>query len=262
MNVVTLHAANPGPMTGSGNWTYLVPGPRPLLVDAGVGHTGHLDHVFAAAPDGPGEVAVTHAHPDHISGAPALHRRAPAARFRKMPWPEADAGYDVPWEALVDGQVLETGEGPLTVVHTPGHAPDHVVLWHEASRTAFTGDLLVRGSTVVIPASRGGVLADYLRSLHRLAALAPRLALPAHGPVIDDPLPVIDGYLAHRRDRERQVLEALAGGAATIPAIVARLYTGLHPALVAMAEESVLAHLVLLESDARAVRDGATWRLG
>ena len=105
-------------------------------------------------------------------------------------------------------------------------------------------------------------LADYLRSLHRLAALAPRLALPAHGPVIDDPLPVIDGYLAHRRDRERQVLEALAGGAATIPAIVARLYTGLHPALVAMAEESVLAHLVLLESDARAVRDGATWRLG
>lgn len=262
MNVVTLHAANPGPMTGSGNWTYLVPGPRPLLVDAGVGHAGHLDDLFAAAPAGPAEVVVTHAHADHVSGAPALYRRAPAACFRKMLWPEADAGYDVPWEALTDGQVLETGEGPLTVVHTPGHAPDHVVLWHEASRTAFTGDLLVRGSTVVIPASRGGVLADYLRSLHRVAALAPRRALPAHGPVIDDPLAVIDAYLAHRRDRERQVLESLAGRAATIPAIVARLYTDLHPALVAMAEESVLAHLVLLEGEGRAVRDGASWRLG
>jgi glyoxylase-like metal-dependent hydrolase (beta-lactamase superfamily II) len=261
VNVVTLHAANPGPMTGSGNWTYLVPGPRPLLVDAGVGHQSHLDAVFAATPAGPAEVVVTHAHSDHIGGAPALRLRAPAARFRKMPWAEADAGYDVPWEALADGHVLDTGEGPLTVVHTPGHAPDHVVLWHEASRTAFTGDLLVRGSTVVIPASRGGVLADYLRSLHRLAALAPRRALPAHGPVIDDPLAVIDGYLAHRRDRERQVREALGDGPSTIPAIVARLYRDLHPALVAMAEESVLAHLVLLEGEARAARDGVTWRL-
>lgn len=248
-------------MTGSGNWTYLVPGPRPLLVDAGVGHERHLGDVFAAAPDGPADVIVTHAHADHISGAPELRRRAPQARFRKVPWPAADADFAVSWETLTDGQVLDTGEGPLTVVHTPGHAPDHVVLWHEASRTAFTGDLLVRGSTVVIPASRGGVLADYLRSLHRLAALAPRRALPAHGPVIDDPLAVIDLYLAHRRERERQVLESLAEGPATAPAIVARLYQELHPALVAMAEESVLAHLLMLEGEARAARDGATWRL-
>ena len=261
MNVVTLHASNPGPMTGSGNWTYLVPGPRPLLVDAGVGHASHVEAVVAAAPGGPAVVVVTHAHADHASGAPALRERAPAARFLKVPWPESDAAWDVPWEVLADGQVLETGDGPLTVVHTPGHAPDHVVLWHEASRTAFTGDLLVRGSTVVIPASRGGVLADYLQSLRRLAALGPRRALPAHGPVIDDPLVLIDSYLAHRRDRERQVLEVLAGGPATTAAIVARLYTDLHPALVAMAEESVLAHLVLLEGDARAARDGAVWRL-
>ena len=248
-------------MTGSGNWTYLVPGPRPLLVDAGEGHASHLDRLFDVVPGGPATVVVTHAHSDHASGAPALHQRAPVARFLKVPWPESDAAYAVPWEALADGQELETAEGPLTVVHTPGHSPDHVVLWHEASRTAFTGDLLVRGSTVVIPASHGGVLADYLRSLARLAALGPRRALPAHGPVIDDPQAVIDTYLAHRRDRERQVLEVLDGGPATIPAIVARLYQELHPALVAMAEESVLAHLVMLEGDARVARDGPTWRL-
>lgn len=260
MNVVTVHAGNPGPMTGSGNWTYLIPGHRPLLVDAGEGHPRHLDQVFAEAPDGPAAVVVTHAHSDHASGVSALWLRAPAARFLKVPWPEKDGDYNVPWESLTDGQVLDTGEGPLSVVHTPGHAPDHVVLWHADSRTAFTGDLLVKGSTVVIPASRGGVLADYLRSLHRLAALAPQRVLPAHGPVIDDPLAVIHGYLAHRRERERQVLETLSGGATTIPSIVARLYDGLHPALVAMAEESVLAHLVLLEGESRVARDGGTWR--
>lgn len=261
LNVVTLHAANPGPMTGSGNWTYLVPGARPVLVDAGVGHASHLDALFAHVPAGPATVVVTHAHGDHASGAPALHQRAPDARFFKFPWPDRDGAFDVPWQWLADGTDIDTAEGALAVIHTPGHSPDHVVLWHAASRTAFTGDLLVRGSTVVIPASRGGVLADYLRSLRRLADLAPARALPAHGPVIDDPLAVIDAYLAHRRERERQVLEALSAGASTIPAIVARLYDGLHPALVAMAEESVLAHLAMLEGEARVVRAGDTWVL-
>ena len=95
----------------------------------------------------------------------------------------------------------------------------------------------------------------------RLAELEPARALPAHGPLIDDPLAVIDTYLAHRRERERQVTEALAAGAATLPAIVARLYDGLHPALVAMAEESVLAHLVMLDGEARVARVGDTWHL-
>lgn len=261
MNVVPLHAANPSRMTGAGNWTYLVPGARPVLIDAGVGHASHLDALFAHVPAGPATVVVTHAHADHASGAPALRQRAPEARFVKFPWPERDGAIDVPWQHVADGAVVESAEGPLTAIHTPGHSPDHMILWHAASRTAFTGDLLVRGSTVVIPASRGGVLADYLRSLRRLADLAPVRALPAHGPVIDEPLAVIDTYLAHRRERERQVLETLGAGPATVPAIVARLYDGLHPALVAMAEESVLAHLVMLEGEARVAREGDTWRL-
>jgi len=261
LKVITLHAANPGPMTGSGNWTYLVPGPGAVLVDAGVGHDQHLDQLFAHAPDGPASLLVTHAHPDHASGAPAVRSRAPNTRFHKFPWPERDGAIDVPWQPLDDGMEVDTGEGPLTVVHTPGHSPDHVILWHAASRTAFTGDLLVQGSTVVIPASDGGVLADYLQSLRRLAALDPVRALSAHGPVIDDPLSLIDRYLAHRRERERQVLEGLAAGVATIPGLVAAIYDGLIPALVAMAEESVLAHLVMLEGEVRVVREGEAWRL-
>jgi len=261
LNVVTLHAGNPGPMTGSGNWTYLVPGRRPVLVDAGVGHASHLDGLFAHVPAGPATVVITHAHSDHASGAPLLHRRAPTARFLKFPWPDRDLEIDVPWQALTDGVEIDTGEGPLRVIHTPGHSPDHVILWHAASRTALTGDLLVLGSSVVIPASGGGVLADYLRSLQRLADLRPARALPAHGPIIDDPPALIAGYLAHRRQRGEQVLGTLAGGATTIPAIVARIYDRLPPALGTMAEESVLAHLVMFEGEARVVRDGATWRL-
>ncbi len=263
MNAIPLHAGNPGPMTGRGNWTYLIPGRAPVLIDAGVGENTHLDALFALVPAGPAQVLVTHIHPDHASGAPAVAQRAPAATFLKFPWPERDAEILVPWRPLADGDVVDTDEGPLQVVHTPGHAPDHVILWHEASGTAFTGDLLVLGSTVVIPASHGGVLADYLRSLERLAALGVRRAWPAHGPVIDDPLALIERYLTHRREREHQVRDVLSAGPAVVADIVARLYYGLDPALVAQAHESVLAHLEKLDADgvAEPTEAGGFWRL-
>lgn len=261
MKVVPLHAANPGTMTGSGNWTYLLTGERPLLIDAGVGARQHLDALFAAVPGGPADVLVTHAHADHASGAPAIRDGAPAARFLKYPWPEADGATDVAWHAVDDGADIATGSDPLRVVHTPGHSPDHVVLWHEASRTVFTGDLLVLDSTVVIPASRGGSLADYLASLARVAALDPVRAWPAHGPVIEDPLALIAHYRSHRRRREEQILAALGDGADTTAAIVARVYIGLQPALVPVAEESVLAHLVKLADDGRVAPHADGWRL-
>lgn len=259
MNVTPLHAGNPGAMTGSGNWTYLVRGDAPVLVDAGVGVAAHLDAVFAQAPRGPADVLVTHIHPDHASGAPEIAGRAPAARFWKWPWPEQDASVAVAWRPLGDGDTIETGEGPLRVLHTPGHSPDHVAFLHEDTGTAFTGDLLVQGSTVVIPASHGGVLVDYLQSLARLTALGIRRALPAHGPAIDDPLALIASYVAHRRQRETQVLEALTAPA-PVSAIAARIYHGLRAELVPQAEDSVRAHLVKLEGEGRVARHGEIWQ--
>ena len=247
-------------MTGGGNWTYLLPGSPSVLVDAGVGQTAHLDALFALVPDGPDVVLVTHVHPDHSSGAPAIAARAPRARFAKFPWPERDALVGVAWTALADGERVDTGSGPLEVVHTPGHSPDHVVFWHAASRTAFVGDLLVQGSTVVIPASHGGSLSAYLASLERVAGLAPVRALPGHGPVIDDPLALIAHYLAHRRLREQQVVEALSAGDRSPAAIASRIYTGLAPALLPQAHDSVLAHLVKLEDDGVVIRDEHGWR--
>ena len=259
MKPTLLHAANPGPYTGDGNWTYLIPGDRPVLIDAGVGHDDHLDAIGGAAPAGPAEVIVTHAHSDHAAGAPAIHARWPSATLSKLPWPERDGG--LPWRSLNDGDVVMTGSGLLEVLHTPGHSPDHIALWHAESRTVFVGDLLQLGTTVFIPASSGGSLADYLRSLERLRQLSPVRAWPAHGPVIEDPIALIDYYVEHRRQREEQVLSALAEGLATVETITARIYVDLKPALIPMARESVLAHLVKLEEESKATPEASAWAL-
>lgn len=261
MKVLPLNAGNPSPMTGAGNWTYLVGGPAPILIDAGVGLLDHLSAIAAAAPNGPRDVLVTHAHPDHASGAPAIADRWPTAHIAKYPWPERDAQYAVEWRPLLDGDRIDAGDTVLEVVHTPGHAPDHVAVWDAESRTLFTGDLVVLGSTVVIPASGGGDLLDYLESLRKILALAPTRLLPAHGAPIEDPAAIVHQYLEHRLQRERQVLSALEAGRGTIDAMVEEIYRGLLPALVPMAKKSVLAHLLKLEREGRAARANDRWRL-
>ena len=246
-------------MTGSGNWTYFLPGRSPVLIDAGTGLTEHLEAIDAAAPGGPNHVVVTHAHSDHAAGAPAIQSRWPGTAFSKLPWPGRDDRYPVDWRPLADSDVLPAGDRELTVVHTPGHAPDHVALWDPHEGVLFSGDLITLGTTVVILASHGGSLTEYLASLRRVQALAPTRLLPAHGPAIDDPLAVIEKYLQHRAERETQVVAGLRAGQRTVDTLVAGIYRGLQPALVPMARESVLAHLLKLEQEGRARREGDEW---
>jgi glyoxylase-like metal-dependent hydrolase (beta-lactamase superfamily II) len=247
-----LSARNPGPMTGTGNWTYLLDGTVPALIDAGVGAAAHLDEVASLLGESVlARVIVTHAHSDHASGAPALSARWPAVELRKYPWPEQDAKCPARWQPLLDGQHVAAGDLTLEAVHTPGHSPDHLCLWHAESRTLFSGDLLVEGGTVVIPGSRGGSLAAYLQSLARVEAMAPAVAFPAHGGAIEDPLGLIARYRAHRAERELQILEALKGGAGTVTAITAKVYAHLTPALRPVAEETVRAHLAKLRDEGR-----------
>jgi len=249
-------------MTGGGNWTWLIAGEVPTLIDAGTGEPSHLMAVEAALAGRPlAQVLVTHAHVDHISGAPALAARFPAARFFKLPWPGRDSRWPVAWEPLADGSRIAAGDDVLTAVHTPGHAPDHLGFWHAGSRTVFSGDLVVKGTTVYIPARLAGDLGAYLQSLQRLIDLEPARLLPAHGPVIDDPLEVLRGYIAHRLEREAQILDALRAGASDPPAIVTRVYRGLKASLAALAAESVEAHLIKLEREGRARRDAEAWHI-
>jgi len=267
MQVVRIDACNPGPMTGEGNHTYLVVSDdgAAVLVDAGVGDPRHLAELAERLREGQAalrDVIVTHGHPDHAEGAAAIARAYPDATFWKYPWPEQDGRFDVRWHRVADGDVMPVGaHDRLTILHTPGHSPDHVAIWDEASRTAFTGDLVVQGSSVMIHASRGGRLAEYLQSLTRLRALDPRTLLPAHGPQVDRPDEVLAGYIAHRLERERQVADALGAGAASVRAIAESIYHGLQPALVAAAQENVRAHLEKLRDDGRVVEDGDRWTL-
>jgi glyoxylase-like metal-dependent hydrolase (beta-lactamase superfamily II) len=261
VNVVTLAARNPGAYTGRGNNTFLIAGRYPTLVDAGVGHPGHLDAlVEALAGADLLRVIVTHGHVDHVSGAASIAARW-RPEFAKLPWPGQDEHHGVEWTAVADGQVLEAGDEELTVVHTPGHAPDHVCLLHAASGTVFAGDMVIAGSTVVIPASEGGSLADYLASLERLLALDPRRLLPAHGPAIDRPSDLIRAYLRHRREREAQIVEALGSSPASIPLIVQRVYERLPVELHGAAAESVLAHLQKLASEGVVRVEDGLWSL-
>jgi len=259
---VPVHAYNPGFMTGSGNVTWLLRGRVPVLIDAGTGEPrflADLEHSLGGARLA--SVLVTHGHVDHASGAPAIAARFAGSRFAKMPWPSRDERYAIGWEPLADGDVVEAGDATLTAIHTPGHAPDHLCFWHDGTRTLLCGDLAVKGTTVVIPAGSGGDLRAYLQSLERVLALQPTRLLPAHGPVIEDPEKVLRQYIAHRLEREEQVLASVAAGAATPDAIVASVYRGLAAALLPMARDSVTAHLVKLEGDGRVRRDGERWEL-
>lgn len=260
---VALHAGNPGPMTGAGNWTWLIPGQIPTLIDAGVGAPAHLDALEAALGAAQlAQVLVTHGHTDHASGVAAVAGRFPGVRFLKKPWPARDDRWGVQWTWIDGGDTIRAGDNTvLTPLETPGHAPDHVCFWHAESRTLFGGDLAIEGTTVWIPASHDGDLHAYLASLERVLALNPVRIFPAHGPVIDAPATLLRSYIAHRLKREDQIIEALRSGDRSPEVIAGRLYSKLRDELRARAVETVTAHLKKLERDGLARGGEEGWHI-
>jgi len=247
--VIRLTAPNPGPMTGPGTNSYLL-GRRPVTVlDPGPDDEVHVGRLLAAAPGPIGVVAVTHTHPDHAPAAAALARASGAtvvgfgARDGFEPDATAAEGYGID----VDGRTT------LRALHTPGHASNHLCWLLEEEGVLFSGDHVMDGSTVVI-APPDGDMAAYLDQLRRLRRLGLGAIAPGHGRLITDPDARLDGYLAHRAEREQQVVTALAAAPEpqTVADLVAAIYVGTPEALLPVARFSVWAHLRKLAAEGRA----------
>ena len=246
-------APNPGIMTGPGTNTYIVGAGPTFVIDPAVDDEDYLDEVLAKA----GEVSailVTHRHSDHVGGAAAIAARtgAPVRAFGPEPAGAADV---LPIE---DSDVLEAGGVSLRTMYCPGHASDHLCWMLDAAASLFAGDNVLGEGTAVIAPPDGDMKA-YLATLKKLAALHIDRIYPGHFRWRDGGHAVIEGYLAHRRDRERQVLEALAGGAQSVAEIVRRVYTDTPEHLHPVAAYSVLAHLEMLEENEEVIRRNDLW---
>jgi glyoxylase-like metal-dependent hydrolase (beta-lactamase superfamily II) len=238
---------NPSIFTGVGTNTHLVGDRRLFILDPGPSSDEHFERVVEAVGDAAVEAIIpTHHHPDHWPLAPRL-----AARFGAPTLGFAPQGDYRPERTVADGEVLEAGSVRLQAIHTPGHAPDHLCYLLLGEEALFSGDHVMGWSTSVI-APPGGNLNDFLASLDKLEAVRFRSMYPAHG------LPIADGYArirelrAHRQERTRQAIDALAAGLERIPEMVARIYADVDPRLHGAAGWSLLAHLEALVEQRRA----------
>jgi glyoxylase-like metal-dependent hydrolase (beta-lactamase superfamily II) len=235
-----VRAPNPGPYTLSGTNSWIIGRDPAYVIDPGPALAGHIA-ALAAEADARGGAAVillTHDHDDHGEGALMLAERtgAPLAAARQ------DAAI-----ALADG--LEVG--PLRAVATPGHAAEHHAFI--AGRVCFAGDLVLGVGSVFIP-PEPGALAAYLASLERIRGFDLDLIAPGHGPLVTDPAAKLDEYIAHRLDRERRVIEALADGLHEQDELLDRVWSEVPAELRPAAAATLAAHLDKLAGEGRLPR--------
>jgi glyoxylase-like metal-dependent hydrolase (beta-lactamase superfamily II)/8-oxo-dGTP pyrophosphatase MutT (NUDIX family) len=264
-NVLRLTAPNPGMMTGPGTNSYVVGEPGAwIVIDPGPALPSHVAKLADAVRDGLIAIVCTHSHPDHSPGAPLLRERVgrdvPILGLPSGPDARAHSHF-VPDRELDHGERLRAGDSTLRVVHTPGHAANHLCLVLEEDRLLFSGDHVLNGSTTVVDPPDGNMGA-YLDSLRRLAAEPVDFILPAHGHVLGPASTAIRKLIAHRLAREEKVAAALAkAGPGTLDDLVPTAYDDVKPPLYPVAKRSLLAHLEKLETDGRATRDGEAWRI-
>lgn len=247
--VTRLRAHNPSPMTLEGTNGYAVRvGPKSLVaIDPGPLEDAQREAFLAFARQaGAAYVAilVTHGHPDHAPGAAPL---AAATGAPVLAHPDAAYPHD---RTLADGERLAFDDAEFTVLHAPGHAPDHCVFVLEDERALFTGDVVIGRGTVVIAPPKGDMRV-YQRTLRRLREECDdaHALYGGHGPEVLHVTAKLDEYLAHRAMRETQVRAVLAHGPATLPELVRHVYTDVDHRLWPAAARQILAYLIALERE-------------
>jgi glyoxylase-like metal-dependent hydrolase (beta-lactamase superfamily II) len=235
-----LLAPNPSLYTGPGTNTYIFrSGGEALVLDPGPVIDTHAAAIVAAlAGSTPVGVVVTHTHPDHAPLANPLAATLGVPAYGFGSGPEFD-----PDVAVSDGQTITFGSEVLAAVHTPGHTADHLCFVHRS--TLYTGDHIMGGSTVIIEDATA-----YLDSLYRVRELDVHRIEPGHGDAMTDAGAVIDSYIDHRLERERQIISAVTAGAGTVATIVDLVYAGIPVGLRPAAVHQVRVQLVKLSEDA------------
>ena len=263
-------AHNPGPFTYTGTGTYIIGNGTVAIVDPGPDDADHIAALLAAvAGETVSHIVVTHTHRDHSPAAPAVRAATGAAVVGCAPLvlddlgPRADAGFDrtyAPDAVLADGDAV-TGPGwTLTALATPGHTSNHLCFALAEERALFSGDHVMGWSTTVV-APPDGDMAAYVASLKRLLDRDDVVYFPTHGAPVTEPQRLVRGLVAHRKQRENQILARLAEGTATVPAMVATMYAGVDPRLHPAAGLSVTAHLIEMRARGAVVAEGDTWAL-
>ena len=253
--VIRVRADNMSPMTLDGTNTYLIDAGagQAIVIDPGPLLSEHCDAIVLTARENGltiGAIAVTHGHPDHAPGAAPLAARTGAPVY-------AHAAARFPHDhVLGEGEALHAGTTELTAIDAPGHARDHLVFWLEAELALFTGDVVIGDGSTVVIAPPGGDMRAYQRTLHRLRDEYARAVViyGGHGEEIEEPLRVLDFYIAHREKREAELIATLHDkGRQTVPQIVEHVYRATPQALWPAAARQIFAYLIALEREGRVV---------
>jgi len=227
---------------------YLVAGQRGALIDSAYGDEEAMNEVVKYTEQvgcaNPSYIIITHAHPDHISGAAMLSRKTGA----KLVLHSAEKT-DLPINRTVeDGDVISLESIDIEVIHTPGHNPGHMCLYIRKDRIMFTGDHVLADSTTALQPPWGDV-AQYVNSLKKLLSYDIDLMLPSHGPPVTEPKKRVNELIRHRQEREEQVIVTLRKGKNTLTDIVEAIYPHLTGFFYTVARGQISAHLVKLEHD-------------
>ncbi|MGH9420617.1 MAG: MBL fold metallo-hydrolase [Thermoanaerobaculia bacterium] len=248
MIIRDITAPNPGAFTLNGTRTYLLG--ETTVIDPGPEIESHIESIRRAMPK-LRTILITHRHPDHAPAAVPL-KRLTGARILAPHGVLDDSAVD---QRIAGGQTIGVEDETLEIIATPGHTREHVCFLTSAG-DLFTGDtVLGEGTTTIFPPD--GSMRDYLASLRLLLTFKPKRIFPAHGPTREDAATLIEQYIAHRIERENQVLASLAAGATSATAMRQRIYPDLDPRLHGAAEIQINAHLAKLVEEGRVVEAGS-----
>ena len=242
-------AGNGSVFTGPGTNTYLVGKEEVTVIDPGPAMQEHIDVITAAAPN-INQILVTHTHPDHSPGVRLLKENLdiPAYGMLTNSSKNQDQTFS-PERILDDGEVFQEEEFSIEVVHTPGHASNHLCFILKEEKLIFTGDHIMNGSTVVIGPPDGN-MKQYIQSLEKLKDYDIEKIAPGHGELLENPHEVADWIINHRLEREKKVFQALQEATKGTPdTLVEKVYDDVDSSLFPIAKASLLAHLIKLEED-------------